>query len=329
MNRKVVNQEIANPIKLNVLVLAKMEKGEMSEDTIGEAQLTYDRFIKGDDEIVYELANKCKLYLNAKTNVGIVVTGSGKTAVSSAMATILSDLRFNFEEALIISIGCSGASYEASTIGDISICAEAVDGDLGHTAGYNDYDNPEERKSFWYHDASFDNNSYLAMNQELVNRVYELIKDVPLRTTKMTQSILVKNFPEQEWALRDPKVLIGTHVTSDIFWKGLGYHNQIESIVETYECKNPYTACEMEDIATAVVARDFDILDRLVILRAQVNVDVFLKGQTPDSLWGSGYFFTYSVYDVNEETLDAFEPVMYSLADVTSVIIEAVLNNTF
>jgi len=317
-----------NKIKVKVLILPKFETGELTGDELGEAQLTYENYIMGENEQHYELANGKTLYFNPDNGIAMAITESGKTIASSTFVSILLDSRFDFSESWFLGIGCSGASTGVSTIGDITVCAEVVDGDLGHMAGYSDYENPDARESFWYHDASYDNNSHVVLNQDLVQKVYELTKDVPLRTTEMTQTILERNFPGEEWANRDPKVIIGTHLTADNFWKGKGYHKQSNYVAKTYGTIYPYTTSEMEDAALAVVAKDFGILDRLILLRAQVNLDVFLDNQTPDELWGEGYAYNDAVKDVNQETLDIFEPAMHNMFDVEKIVVDAMLDGS-
>ena len=41
----------------------------------------------------------------------------------------------------------------------------------------------------------------------------------------------------------------------------------------------------MEDIAIARTAKQLGMLDRLIILRDSVNMDTFMLGATPESLW--------------------------------------------
>ena len=54
-------------------------------------------------------------------------------------------------------------------------------------------------------------------------------------------------------------------------------------IAEYYECPDPYSVTEMEEIAIANTAECFDMLDRVISLRVIVNTDLFLDGETPES----------------------------------------------
>ena len=53
------------------------------------------------------------------------------------------------------------------------------------------------------------------LNEELMDRAFERIRDVPLETTERTRNYMRAAFPGAEWAVRDPKVQRGTTVTSD------------------------------------------------------------------------------------------------------------------
>ena len=44
----------------------------------------------------------------------------------------------------------------------------------------------------------------------------------------------------------------------------------------------------MEDIAVAQVFKNYGLLNHLLIMRFAVNTDVFMAGQTPETLWGEG-----------------------------------------
>ena len=44
----------------------------------------------------------------------------------------------------------------------------------------------------------------------------------------------------------------------------------------------------MEDVAVAQVFNNYKLIDKLLIMRFAVNTDVFMAGQTPETLWGEG-----------------------------------------
>jgi hypothetical protein len=82
---------------------------------------------------------------------------------------------------------------------------------------------------------------------------------------------------------------------------------------------------EMEEVAIANTAECFDMLDRLISLRVIVNMDVFMKGETPESTWGEHSSFNEKVENENTETLDIFEPAMHNLFDTGRIVIDAAL----
>ena len=57
-------------------------------------------------------------------------------------------------------------------------------------------------------------------------------------------------------------------------------------MVEVYQCPDPYATAEMEDVAVARTAERMGMLDRLIMIRGSVNMDVFMLGTTPEILLG-------------------------------------------
>lgn len=84
----------------------------------------------------------------------------------------------------------------------------------------------------------------------------------------------------------------------------------------------------MEDVAIANTAASYDMLDRLIALRIIVNMDLFLKGETPENTWGEDDGYNYKVKEENPETLDIFEPAMHNLFDAGSIVIDSILEGT-
>ena len=91
--------------------------------------------------------------------------------------------------------------------------------------------------------------------------------------------------------------LKGTALSGDNFWKGIYGHVTASYIANYYACPDPYAVTEMEDIAVANTAACFDMLDRVVALRAIVNTDIF-------------------------------EPAMHILLDAGSIIIDGILDGS-
>jgi len=59
--------------------------------------------------------------------------------------------------------------------------------------------------------------------------------------------------------------------------------------------------------------------------KVKVNMDTFLKGESPESLWLDGVEFDDAVTEDTGETLDIFEPGMENLSDVGQIVIDAIL----
>ena len=94
--------------------------------------------------------------------------------------------------------------------------------------------------------------------------------------------------------------------------------------MKLHKCEDPYATTEMEDIAVLHALEHFDMLDRCIVIRDSVNMDVFMKGDSPESLWDEG--FEDRVASEESESLDIFETAMKNNFQVGKVIIEAILN---
>jgi hypothetical protein len=83
----------------------------------------------------------------------------------------------------------------------------------------------------------------------------------------------------------------------------------------------------MEDVAVGVAAKNLGMLERLIILRAGVNVDVFPDGVTPEMLWGEGEEDSIASEN-SKESLDIFETAMKNYFAVSKVLIDGILEGT-
>ena len=132
-------------------------------------------------------------------------------------------------------------------------------------------------------------------------------------------------FDGAAWAVRDPKVLRGTAVTGDNYWKGIYGHENAKYMIETYNCPDPYAVTEMEEIAVMNTAACFGLQDRVISLRVVVNMDTFLKGESAELLWLGDQNYSSKVSEENSETVDIFEPGMENLFDAGKIVIDAIL----
>ena len=183
--------DAADPISIKVLILPKFENGEMTGDFPGEAQYYYDAYVKDGDE--YDITGGFegnKLYV--KDGVALYVTGMGKVNSAMSLQAILSDSRFDFSDAYVFSTGCAGSAIEYGVMGDVYVITATVDYDLGHHADPREL--TDESDATWYHDDSYDNASYKILNQDLCNKVYDLVKDVKIETTDNTRAYMAAAF---------------------------------------------------------------------------------------------------------------------------------------
>ena len=309
--------------KVKVLILPKFEVGGINSDFPCEAQLFFKAYLK--DAAVFEIPGTGKLYF--RDGVALCLLGMGKISAALNTMAILSDSRFDFSETFIISTGCAGSAAENSVMGDVFIITCTVDYDVGHRVDSSEL--ADRDAATWFHDADLDSIAVVRMNPDLMERVYALVRDVPLATTEETRNYMKAAFNGADWALRDPRVLRGTAVTGDNYWKGSRGHQNALLMVSTYRCPDPYAVTEMEDVAVARTAERMGMLDRLIIIRDSVNMDVFMPGTTPESLWKPGYGALELATEDNIEAADIFETAMKNNFAVTRVIIDRILEGRF
>ena len=196
------------------------------------------------------------------------------------------------------------SAAENSVMGDVFIITCTVDYDVGHRVDSSEL--ADRDAATWFHDADLDSIAVVRMNPDLMESVYALVRDVPLATTEKTRNYMKAAFNGADWALRDPRVLRGTAVTGDNYWKGSRGHQNALLMVSTYRCPDPYAVTEMEDVAVARTAERMGMLDRLIIIRDSVMA-------TEDNI----------------EAADIFETAMKNNFAVTRVIIDRILEGRF
>lgn len=312
------------PVEIKVLILPKFEVDELSGDFPGEAQFYYEAYCEGGD--AYDIKGGFednKLYV--KDGVALYVTGMGKVNTALSLNAILLDDRFDFSNAYILSTGCAGSAIEYGVMGDVFVITAAVDFDLGHHADVRDLS--EGATTTWFHDAGYDSASCKILDKDLMDRVYNLVKDVKVETTEKTRAYMAAAFDNADWAVRDPQVLRGTTVSGDNYWKGYYDHANAVLMTETYGCPDPYALTEMEDSALGVVLDRLGMLDRYIIIRDSVNMDVFMNGATAESLWDPNFDGSLASED-SVESADIFATAMENNFKVGSVVVEAILNGT-
>ena len=311
----------ASPLPVKVLVLPKFEIGEMTGDFPGEAQYYYEQYLNGAEE--YDVPNGpegTKLYY--RDGVALCLLGIGKVNAALGTMAILSDERFDYSQAYILDTGCAGSAAGTTVMGDVFLITAAVDYDLGHHADARDLSDPDG--TAWFHDADFDGGAVVFLNQDLMDQVYTMVNDTPVVTTERTREFMRYSFDGADWAVRDPQVFRGTTVTADNYWKGTHGHENALLMAETYQCPDPYVTTEMEDVAVARTAERMGMLDRLIILRDSVNMDVFMAGATPESLWGDGEMPLSS--EDSPEAADIFASAMKNNFDAGRIIIDWILD---
>ncbi len=305
-------------VPIQILLLPKFENGEMTGDFPGEAQLFYEHYCKGGVQYTIDGGFPGhKLYV--RDGIALYVTGCGKINAVLGLCAVLRDKRFDFSSAYIISVGCAGSAIEATVMGDVFVITAAVDFDLGHHADAREL--ADSNACTWFHNPIYDSSAYRVLNKELTDKMYDLVKNMPLQTTEKTRRFMASEFKNARWATREPAVLRGTTVSGDNYWKGLHDHQNALQMVKFYGAPDAFVCAEMEDAALAVALDRYGLLDRFLILRASVNMDVFTGGMTPELLWGtqSGADFES---EEGIESCDIFATAMQNLFSVGKVMID-------
>ncbi|MGN0905898.1 MAG: hypothetical protein ACI4NM_02015 [Bullifex sp.] len=307
-------------IPVKVLILPKFEIGDITGDFPGEAQYYYDAYVKGGDE--YEIKGGFEgnpLYV--KDGVALYVTGMGKVNSALSLQAVLSDDRFDFSECYFFSTGCAGSATGYTVMGDVFVITACADFDLGHHADNREM--ADQDATTWFHDEGYDSSAFKLLNQELTDKVYELVKDTEISTTEKTRRVMALTFDNAEWAVRDPKVQKGTTVSGDNYWKGAYDEANARLICVTYGAPDPYALTEMEDVALAVVLDRYGYLDKYIIIRDSVNMDVFLYGTNPENLWSMDDSLAS---DESVESADVFATARKNNFLVGSRIVDAIIS---
>ena len=312
--------------KVKVLIVPKFEIGEISGDDIGEAQLFYENYCADCEEVeLSHVTPTAHFYMNEDNGVGLLLTGSGKSAAGLSLMSLLSMDEYDFSDATIVSVGCSGGSTGRCVYGDVVLVTDACDCELGYGTDSRELTDPNAELT-WFPDDALSDYAHERLNSELYDKAYQLIEDCPLRTTETSQRVLTQNFPDEEWAMREPCVSKGVAVSADTYWKGVVDHKNASYVAEHYESAEEYAVTEMEEVAIMNAAKCFGMKDRVISLRVVVNLDTFLEGESPETLWLDDSDYASKVTEENSETLDIFEPGMYNLFDTGSIVIDAILS---
>jgi len=309
----------SSAISIKALVIPHFEIGELAGDDPGEAQFVYEKYLTNAQ--TFTLANEQTLYLDKKTGIALCLSGLGKTAMSSCLATVLGDSRFDFSETYLIIGGCGGGNTDYVTFGDVCLSTAAVDYDFGHSI---DSSEAGPSGNTWFPDSGMAEASVKFANPQLMDRAYSIISTIKLDTNNSVREKLQIIMPENQIVKRDCSVVRGTSMTSDNYWKGLFEHNLAIRKTAYYECPDTYAVAEMEDVSALTVAEQYGMLDKTIVLRVVTNADVFLYGTTPEFLWQT----QNSIADGPENSglsSEVFSTAMSNLGKIEVALIEAIL----
>ncbi len=99
-------------------------------------------------------------------------------------------------------------------------------------------------------------------------------------------------------------------------------HDETEKSVKNIPCPGHAHGGRFNAVALAV--RNFGLLERLIILRVGVNIDVFPDGMTPEVLWGEE---DHIASEDSLESVDIFDTTMKNGFAVGKAVIDMILND--
>ena len=129
-------------------------------------------------------------YMNKENGVGLLITGSGKTATGLSLLSLLSSEICDCSDAYIVSVGCVGGSVGYSTIGDVVLITAACDYDLGHQVDSRDMGNTDAAVTEMEEIAI----ANAAACYDMLNRV------ISLRTVVNLDLFMDVDMPESLWS---------------------------------------------------------------------------------------------------------------------------------
>lgn len=265
-------QETKQEIK--VLVFGMFEVGENEGDFAGEFQHFYENYFV--DSTSYDIDGLIEpLYVN-KDGVAGTIAGMGKAQAASTLTAILSYPKFDFTNTYIVISGCSGIDPNVGTLGDVVIASSLVDYELGNS--WSESDNPEDADdSRFIRSTSYDNSGYFVCNEDLVQWALDITKNIELVDSEDAASY--RALYNQNESVK-PSIYSGISVTGDSYWHGESSAYHAQKVCEAYDADGVYTVTQMEDNAFGVVAKNFNLADKLIVIRDAVNFDRPHEGQS-------------------------------------------------
>jgi purine nucleoside permease len=210
----------------------------------------------------------------AQNGLCVAVIGQGKANAATSMTEILNSPGLDLANAYFLTAGIAGTSPRAGTLGFAAWARWVVDWDLGHhVAPQNSPDIPHGYLP--YEDQG---TNVFRLNQDLVNRAYELTKALPLLDTPEA----VENrshYPGQ--AGQKPFTTMCDTMTGDDYWAGAQLSDEADYITAIWT-KNDgrYCTTQMEDSAVATVLARHGDLGRYLSLRTASDFDQPYAGQS-------------------------------------------------
>ncbi|WP_245645197.1 purine-nucleoside phosphorylase [Pseudonocardia acaciae] len=210
----------------------------------------------------------------APNGLCVAVIGQGKANAAASVAEILNSPGLDTANTYFLTAGIAGTSPRAGTLGFAAWARWVVDWDLGHHVlpqsapdiphGYLPYDDQ--------------GTNVFRLNQDLVNRAYELTKALPLMDTPEAQENRT-HYPGQ--ATQKPFTAVCDTMTGDNYWAGAELSEEAEYITAIWT-KNDgrYCTTQMEDSAVATVLARHGALGRYLSLRTASDFDQPYAGQS-------------------------------------------------
>jgi len=190
----------------------------------------------------------------AKSGLGVVPTGIGKTAAATTVTALLGSDRLELAETLFCTVGVAGAPPELP-VGSVVLAETIVDWD--------------DKCRF---DPEDSEDSPLARNPYTGEAgVYDLDPGLVDCARGRTGNISLRR-PDSAADSARPTVTTGTNLCGDELWHGRELAAQAAWLAERRD-RDPYRVTEMEDAGTARALSRFNCLDQYLSVRGVSNHD--------------------------------------------------------
>lgn len=282
------NRAFSEKMPFKVITIVMYESGDITGDEAGEAQLWYER-----DSLFLEMniaGSNSPLFYNHKGQ-GLIITGVGVANASSTIMALGLNKNLDLTKTYFIIAGIAGTSPAVCTIGSAVWTEWIVDAGMCHYVNAREIPNEWKFSRFrlrciepWCEDGATIGTEVFRLDSTLVQKAFNLTKDVTLLDSRAAQKIRNK-FPKNSMARQKPMVTIGDNLAGSTFLFGKITSEWSEWWVKKWtNGKGTYYITNMEDNGSLTALKrlsDAEIIsyNRILVLRTASNFDQQVPGK--------------------------------------------------